>query len=69
MLEEGIVMGRAESILSILTELFESVSDQLSLRIRIIRVRNSAVLDDLVKLAATAEDIGEFERKLDEMSG
>ena len=68
-LEEGIISGRAESIFIILTELFGQVSDQLSRKLRIIRVRNSAVLDDLVKLAATTKDLSEFERKLDKISG
>jgi hypothetical protein len=68
-LEEGIISGRAESIFTILTELFGPVSDQLSRKLRIIRVRNSALLDDLIKLAATAKDIGGFERVLGEMSG
>lgn len=68
-LEEGIISGRAESIFTILTELFGPVSDRLSRKLRIIRVGNSALLDDLVKLAATAEDIGEFEMVLNEMSG
>ena len=67
-LEEGIIGGRAESIFTILAELFGPVSDRLSRKLRIIRVRNSALLDDIIKLAATAKDIGEFEMKLDKMS-
>ena len=39
----------------------------MSRRIHGIRGRNSACLDDLLKLAVTAKDVGEFERKLGEI--
>ncbi len=65
--EKGVAIGREEGILSTLAARFGSVSDQLSRRIRTIRERNASLLGDLIKLAATVKDIGEFERKLDEM--
>jgi len=63
----GITIGREESIFSALTARFGSVSARISGRIHSIRERNAHLLDDLLKLAATAKDIGEFERKLDEL--
>jgi len=65
--EKGVAIGREEGILSTLAARFGSVSDQLSRRIHTIRERNASLLGDLIKLAATVKDIGEFERKLDEM--
>ncbi|MEA1864857.1 MAG: hypothetical protein U9N46_06630 [Euryarchaeota archaeon] len=62
--EEGIEEGREEDIRSVLTTRFGSVSDRLSQQIHTIRERNATLLDDLIKLAATAKDIGEFGRKL-----
>ena len=64
---EGKVEGREESILSALAARFGAVPDRLSRRIHRIRERNSSLLDDLLKLAVTTKDIGEFERKLGEM--
>ncbi|MEA1999765.1 MAG: hypothetical protein U9N61_10665, partial [Euryarchaeota archaeon] len=65
--EEGKAEGREESIISALAARFGSVPDRLSRRIHSIRERNSALLDDLLKLAVTTKDIGEFERKLGEI--
>ena len=65
--EKGVAIGREEGILSTLAARFGAVSDQLSRRIHTIRERNASLLGDLIKLAATVKDIGEFERKLDEM--
>jgi hypothetical protein len=39
----------------------------LSERIHSLRERNSALLDELIKLVVTAKDLGDFERKLDKM--
>ena len=65
--EEGRGEGREEDIRSVLAARFGSVSDQVSRRIHTIRERNASLLGDLIKLAATVKDIGEFERRLDEM--
>lgn len=68
---EGMVEGRGEgaekSIITVLSARFGSVSARMSKRIHSLRERNSALLDELIKLAATVQDIGEFERKLDKM--
>ncbi len=64
---EGKVEGREESIISALAARFGSVPDRLSRRIHSSRERNSDLLDDLLKLAVTAKDISEFERKLGEI--
>jgi predicted transposase YdaD len=55
------------SIGTVLAARFGSVSDRLSGRIHNLRERNAKVLNELMKLAATVKDIGEFERKLDKM--
>ena len=65
--EKGIALCREEGILPILATRFGSVSDQSSRRMHTIRERNAALRGDLIKLAATVKDIGEFERQLDEM--
>ena len=69
--EEGRVEGRGEgiekTIIAALAARFGSVSDRLSERVHNIRERNIALFDELIKLAVTAKDIGEFERKLDRM--
>jgi len=71
MMEEGRVEGRGEgaekSIITVLSARFGSVSARMSERIHSLRERNSALLDELIKLAATVKDLGEFERKLDKM--
>ena len=63
----GESIGKGESISSVLATRFGSVPDRISLRIHTIREGNTPCMDDLLKLAVTAEDIGEFERKLGEM--
>ena len=63
----GESIGEGESIFSILATRFGSVPDRISMRIYTIREENASLLDDLLKLAVTAEDIGEFEGKLGEM--
>ena len=63
LMEEGV----EKTIITALAARFGSVSDQLSERIHGLRERNSALLDELIKLAVTAKDIGDFERKLDKM--
>ena len=73
LMEEGRVEGRVEgrgegaekSIITVLSARFGSVSARMTERIHSLRERNSALLDELIKLAATVKDIGEFERKLD----
>ena len=59
--------GMESSILTVLSARFGSVSARMSKRIHNLRERNSALLGELIKLAATVKDIGEFERKLDKM--
>ena len=66
-LSKGVAIGREEGILSTLAARFGAVPDRSSRRIHRIRERNSSLLDDLLKLAVTTKDIGEFERKLGEM--
>lgn len=63
-LEEGMTLCREEGILSVLSVRFGPVSDQLSRRIHTLMERNGSLFDDLIKLAVTAKDISEFERKL-----
>ena len=67
MMEEGRGEGAEKSIITVLSARFGSVSARMSERIHSLRERNSALLDELIKLAATVKDIGEFERKLDKM--
>ena len=71
LMEEGIEKGRGEgaekSIITVLSARFGSVSARMSECIHSLRERNSALLDELVKLAATVKDLSEFERKLDKM--
>jgi len=67
-LEEGREEGMEKTIIAALAARFGSVSDRLSERVHNIRERNSALFDELIKLAVTAKDIGEFERKLDKMA-
>ena len=67
LMEEGIEKGAEKSIVTVLSARFGSVSAQMSERIHSLRERNSALLDDLIKLAATVKDLSEFERKLDKM--
>ncbi len=62
--EEGVAIGREKDILSVLATRFNQVPDQLSQRIHNLRERNGSLFDDLIKLAVTAKDIGDFERKL-----
>jgi hypothetical protein len=45
----------------------QRVSARMLKRIHNLRERNSALMDELMKIAATTKDIGEFERKLDQM--
>ena len=66
-LEEGREEGMEKTIIAALAARFGSVSDRLSERVHNIRERNSALFDEMIKLAVTAKDIGEFERKLDKM--
>ena len=66
-MEKGRGEGAENTIITALAARFGSVSDQLSERIHSFRERNSALLDELIKLAVTAQDIGDFERKLDKM--
>jgi len=56
-----------KSIITVLSARFGSVSARMSERIHSLRERNSALLDELVRIAATAKDLGDFERKLDKM--
>ena len=63
----GRVEGAEKTIIAVLVVRFGSVSDQLSDHIHSLRERNSALLDELIKLAATVKDLSEFERKLDKM--
>ena len=63
----GMEKGRESGIRSVLSVRFGSVSARLSERIHSIMERNSSLFDDLIKLATTAKDVGEFERKLDQM--
>jgi len=56
-----------KTIITALAARFGSVSDRLSERVHSLRERNSALLDELIKLVVTAKDIGDFERKLDKM--
>ena len=67
LMEEGIEKGAEKTIITALAARFGSVSNHLSERIHNLRERNSALLDELIKLAVTAKDIGDFERKLDKM--
>ncbi len=71
LMEEGRVEGRGEgveeTVITALTARFGSVSDQLSGRIHSLRERNSALLNELIKLVVTAKDLSDFERKLDKM--
>jgi predicted transposase YdaD len=74
-MEEGRVEGRVEgrgegveeTVITALTARFGSISDQLSERIHSLRERNSALLNELIKLVVTAKDLSDFERKLDKM--
>jgi len=66
--EEGMSVGRESGVRSVLAARFGLVSDRLSGRIHSIMERNGSLFDDLIKLAATAKDMGEFERKLDRMA-
>jgi len=66
-LEEGASLCREKDILSVLATRFNQVPDRLSQRIRNLRERNGSLFDDLIKLAVTAKDIGDFERKLGKM--
>ena len=63
----GISMGREKDILSVLATRFNQVPDRLSQRVHNLRERNGSLFDDLIKLAVTAKDIGDFERKLGKM--
>lgn len=63
----GISRGREEDILSVLATRFNQVPDRLSQRIHNLRERNGSLFDDLIKLAVTAKNIGDFERKLGKM--
>jgi len=56
-----------KSIITVLSARFGSVSARMSERIHSLRERNSTLLDELVRIAATVKDLGEFERKLDKM--
>ncbi len=75
LMEEGRVEGRVEgrgegveeTVITALTARFGSVSDQLSKRIHSLRERNSALLNELIKLVVTAKDLSDFERKLDKI--
>ena len=71
-MEKGMEKGREEgmekTIIAALAARFGSVSDRLSERVHNIRERNRSLFDELIKLAVTAKDIGEFERKLDKMA-
>ena len=67
LMEEGRGEGAEKSIIAVLSARFGSASDRLSGRIHNLRERNSALMDELIKIAATVKDIGEFERKLDKM--
>ncbi len=66
-MEEGREEGAEKSVIAVLSARFGSVSARMSERIHSLRERNSALLDELIKIAATVKDIGEFERKLDKM--
>ena len=63
----GISIGREKDILSVLATRFNQVPDRLSQRVHNLRERNGSLFDDLIKLAVTAKDIGDFERKLGKM--
>ncbi len=66
-MEKGMEKGVESSIITVLAARFGSVSDRLSERVHNLRERNVNVLTELMKLAATVKDLGEFERKLDRM--
>nr|QNO41803.1 hypothetical protein EABBNKNM_00018 [Methanosarcinales archaeon ANME-2c ERB4]QNO42727.1 hypothetical protein APGODIHH_00016 [Methanosarcinales archaeon ANME-2c ERB4] len=66
-LKKGITIGMEKSIHSVLKTRFGSASYRLSERIHNLRERNSALPDELINLAVTAKDLGEFERKMDRM--
>jgi predicted transposase YdaD len=66
--DEGMSAGRESGVRSVLAARFGSVSDRLSGRIHSIMERNGSLFEDIIKLAATAKDMGEFERKLDRMA-
>ncbi|PXF61261.1 MAG: hypothetical protein C4B59_04735 [Candidatus Methanogaster sp.] len=67
LMEEGRVEGVEETVITALTARFGSVSDKLFERIHNLRERNSALLNELIKLVVTAKDLSDFERKLDKM--
>jgi len=66
-MEKGMEKGVESGIITVLAARFGSVSDRLSERVHNLRERNVNVLTELMKLAATVKDLGEFERKLDRM--
>jgi len=66
-MEKGMEKGAESSIITVLATRFGSVSDRLSERVHNLRERNAKVLNELIKLAVTAKDLSEFERKLDRM--
>ena len=66
--EERVSVGRGSGVRSVLAARFGSVSDRLSGRIYSIMERNGSLFDDMIKLAATAKDMREFEWKLDRMA-
>ena len=66
-LEKGMENGMETTILAALAARFGSVSDRVSGRVHSLRERNSALFDELIKIAVTAKDLSEFERKLDGM--
>ena len=66
-MQEGIKDGVENTIITVLSARFGAVSARMSERIHSLRERNSALLDELIKLAATVKDLSEFERKLDKM--
>ena len=67
-LEEGREEGVEKTIIAALAARFGSVSDCLSERIHNLREQNANVLNDLIKLVVTVNDLGEFERKLDKIA-
>jgi len=64
-MEKGLVEARREDILELLRLRFGDVSDEM--RGKIITLEDVAKLNEVFKLAATAKDMEEFERKVKEV--
>jgi len=60
--KEVLAKGREESILDVLTARFESIPDGVQQKVH--SIKDNAVLKKLIKIAATAKDLSEFEKHL-----